>query len=773
MGVVGGQICFGDCVIDPLTRTVLRDGQAQAFEPKVFDLVVYLILNRHHVVTKKELLDQVWGRRVVVTDGVVARTVMKGRRLIGDDAREPTIIKTVHRVGYRFVASVDLDRGASAAMPGMVAAQPLLAEQVRIAVLPVQNETDQPEYAWVDLGLMSSAVEALRERHATDVVSVADVLAVVGTHSGTVALDATLDKLARALHVTDVLQALLAQGDGRMLELRYRGSGKHLQGLAGTLSGADPVELSRQLALVIEHATVQTAADDSEPAHGSEPFVHSARARAHQAIAAERWDTARRLLRVILDICPHDPWARLEYGRCLAWLRDPLAEPVLEGLLEEARAGQDYRTQTEALHSLAILRNAYGRSGDAEQLLSSALKIAEGQQDRENELQLLILLAVVLSDTGSTAVARWMLDRAALLAQVLGNEVASARVIDLRGRLAMLRGDFAGAESDFEAAVVHCEELGLHSSAAFSLTHMAYARMVHGRMNDAADCFERAFRHALKSGQPTAIGQSGQGVVIARCLRAGDVSGAAEVTRRMREVPNGVSVAYADLMDALLASRAGEFRAGLEALDRAELEFAKSTLRAMVLRQRVRMLVCLGLLEEAEDICEELRSCAVGRVHDHLSCVVSHHRGLIAHASGSDAEALKLLLAAASMRSQTVLERGDPAFDAAWLCLTTNDVKQAQGLLADLGDLVSTAIDNDYAPALHTMAGLCYATGEVDRAVQLQRRYCELAKVVGKGDAGRCLAVYEAAAAGSRSPLPRTGILPSMADIVPSLRRPA
>src|SRR5882757_7364778 len=120
MGVLEGQIRFGDCVIDLLTRMVLRDGQPQAFEPKVFDLVVYLILNRHHVETKKELLDQVWGRRVVVTDGVVARTVMKARRLIGDDASEPTIIKTVHRVGYRFVALVDLG-GASAAMPGVAA----------------------------------------------------------------------------------------------------------------------------------------------------------------------------------------------------------------------------------------------------------------------------------------------------------------------------------------------------------------------------------------------------------------------------------------------------------------------------------------------------------------------------------------------------------------------------------------------------------------------------------------------------------------------------
>ena len=85
---------------------------------------------------------------------------------------------------------------------------------------------------------------------------------------------------------------------------------------------------------------------------------------------------------------------------------------------------------------------------------------------------------------------------------------------------------------------------------------------------------------------------------------------------------------------------------------------------------------------------------------------MAHHRALIAHANGSDAEALELLLAAAAMRSPAVLERGDPAFDAAWLCLSTGNVERAQSILADLGDLVPTAVANDYGPALNTVAGL-------------------------------------------------------------------
>src|SRR5260221_12359659 len=93
---------FGDYVVDPLARTVLRSGEPQTSEPKVFDAVMLLISQRNRVVTKQELLDEVWGSQVVVTEGAVARTIMKARRLIGDDGDDPQIIKTVHRVGHRF-----------------------------------------------------------------------------------------------------------------------------------------------------------------------------------------------------------------------------------------------------------------------------------------------------------------------------------------------------------------------------------------------------------------------------------------------------------------------------------------------------------------------------------------------------------------------------------------------------------------------------------------------------------------------------------------------
>lgn len=765
---------FRDCVIDAQARTVLRSGQEQEFEPKVFGLVTYLIQHRDRVVSKEELLEQVWGRSVVVTEGVLARAVMKCRRLIGDDAREPTLIKTIHRVGYRFVATLDKDP-ESTDLDRTDRVQPGIDEPVRIAVLSVLNETGEVEYAWIDLGMMSCTIDYLREGHAIDVISVGDVLAVAGSGDQRLALDSIVERLARALKATHVVRASLSRGNDRRLILNYVGVSVGSNTWKGQLIGGDPVELSSQLATAIQREIGRSTIKEGDAPIGSASFVLAVRGRALESLVGERWNTARHLLRVMLDLRPDDAWARRAYGRCLASLRDPGAEAFLNELLEDARLKQDIRAQTEVLHSMAILQVGKGRRSEAEQLLSCALELAEQQHDRESELPLLLLLAVVLSDAGTQAVATWMLDRAAQLAQTLGNQVASVRVADLRGRVAMARGDVREAEREFRTAISMCEDLGLHGPATFSLIHMGQVQRVQGRMRDAADYFDRALRQALGSGDQAAVGQSAVGLVYAGMLRLGNVSGAAEVAQRIRGVGplrQGAGSAYADLIDGLLAARAGRFEAGLAALDRSDEAVAKPALHTLVLRLRIRMLICLGLFEDAEGLCEELQSCAVGQMQEYISRVVVHHRGLIAHASGAESEALPLLLGCAETRLPLVMDGGDPAFDAAWLCLLAGDFPQAHRVMNELGEFAIQALDNDYPPALHTMAALRYVAGDFEQAVALQRRYCGLGKVVGRGDSGRLLAAYEAAEAGNPTPLIRTEMLPSMWDLVPGLGRP-
>lgn len=110
----GAAYRFGECVLDTATRELYRGDDSVAIEPRVFDLLVYLIENRERTVSKAELLDTLWAG-TVVTEASLTRCVMKARKAVGDDAGEGQIIRTVPRHGYRFVASLEQALARSAA----------------------------------------------------------------------------------------------------------------------------------------------------------------------------------------------------------------------------------------------------------------------------------------------------------------------------------------------------------------------------------------------------------------------------------------------------------------------------------------------------------------------------------------------------------------------------------------------------------------------------------------------------------------------------------
>src|SRR5437764_15239833 len=56
---------FGAYEIDLVRQELRRDGAAVAIEPQVFDVLVYLVQHRHRVVSRDELLESVWQRRIV------------------------------------------------------------------------------------------------------------------------------------------------------------------------------------------------------------------------------------------------------------------------------------------------------------------------------------------------------------------------------------------------------------------------------------------------------------------------------------------------------------------------------------------------------------------------------------------------------------------------------------------------------------------------------------------------------------------------------------
>jgi DNA-binding response OmpR family regulator len=97
------QIRFGAVVVEPMARTVMRGAAPVQLSPKAFDLLMALVARGGKVVTRQELLREVWGYGAFVISRTVDSHVAELRRKLEDDPAAPAHIVTVWKVGYRFV----------------------------------------------------------------------------------------------------------------------------------------------------------------------------------------------------------------------------------------------------------------------------------------------------------------------------------------------------------------------------------------------------------------------------------------------------------------------------------------------------------------------------------------------------------------------------------------------------------------------------------------------------------------------------------------------
>lgn len=113
---------FGDYSIDPGRRELRRGTELIEIGPQVFDLLLFLIRNRDRVVSKDDVLDAIWAGRIV-TESTLTSRINAARRAIGDSGAEQTLIKTITRIGFRFVGKVhEAPKPAPVAPPPMTAA---------------------------------------------------------------------------------------------------------------------------------------------------------------------------------------------------------------------------------------------------------------------------------------------------------------------------------------------------------------------------------------------------------------------------------------------------------------------------------------------------------------------------------------------------------------------------------------------------------------------------------------------------------------------------
>jgi TolB-like protein/Tfp pilus assembly protein PilF len=144
-------------------------GDPIALEPQVFDLLVYLVQNRTRVVSKDDLIDSVWGGRIISESTLTSR-IHATRVAVGDTGKDQKLIRTVARKGLRFVGAVHEQPGGAEPAPVPDAANEIqlplptalpLSDRPAIAVLPFINMSGDPEQEYFSDGISEDIITAL------------------------------------------------------------------------------------------------------------------------------------------------------------------------------------------------------------------------------------------------------------------------------------------------------------------------------------------------------------------------------------------------------------------------------------------------------------------------------------------------------------------------------------------------------------------------------------------------------------------------------------
>jgi TolB-like protein len=241
---------FEDFSLDVRRRELRRGADLLTLEPKVFDLLAFLIENRERVVTRDELIAHVWNGRIV-SESALATCINASRAALNDSGDKQRLIKTLQRKGIRFVGEVREKEPAphgSAQPQAETAAPPLeLPDRPSMAVLPFQNLSSDPEQEYFADGIVEDIIAGL---------SRISWLFVIARNSSFVYKGRAVDikQVGRELGVRYVLEGSVRKSGDRIriaAQLVEAQSGSHLWADRYDRSYSDIFDLQDEIAMSV------------------------------------------------------------------------------------------------------------------------------------------------------------------------------------------------------------------------------------------------------------------------------------------------------------------------------------------------------------------------------------------------------------------------------------------------------------------------------------------------------------------------------------------
>ena len=139
---------FADCLLDTQCYLLRRAGQSIRLQPKVFQVLTYLLTHRDRVIPKQELCEQIWSAPTT-SDATIENCLKALRHALGDTGQAQRLIETRYGQGYRFIAVVTMAPEGGA---------PTATEAISVLPRPAAAASQAPPASLDVLGPPSSSV---------------------------------------------------------------------------------------------------------------------------------------------------------------------------------------------------------------------------------------------------------------------------------------------------------------------------------------------------------------------------------------------------------------------------------------------------------------------------------------------------------------------------------------------------------------------------------------------------------------------------------------